>query len=431
MILKPWTGQNKPPLGVRPIPGHPLMQEGYGWLLNERTGDRVYDVISRQPGVLMNMDLSTAWVPGGLNFDGVNDYVNCGTINLSGPQITLAARVYVRAFRTVTPYISSICGEESGVASEVLIRFGESLANNGKLQFAFGREGGTEAKLSGTVSLSTDRWYHIVGTYDGSTMCIYVDGALYAKQASWGIITANTAFTIGNNSTGSRPLDGAIGDCYVSRRALSAAQVGTLAAQPYSWLGTPDWPLMYTAAGGETQTVYPDFAQLAAAAYAPTPVPGSINALPGLAQSTATAYAATAQPGSINALPGLAQSVATAYAATGQPGSVTALPGLAEVLATAYAAAGVPGAVTALAEFAESSAEAFGAEAIVGAVTVSPAFAASVAAAYAPTAQPGAVTVLPGFVQRTAGAWDVTAYIAGAGSPYYYLMLVANRQGRN
>jgi hypothetical protein len=42
MILKPWLGQNKPPLGVNPIPGHTLRPK-FAYLLGEGSGLTTYE----------------------------------------------------------------------------------------------------------------------------------------------------------------------------------------------------------------------------------------------------------------------------------------------------------------------------------------------------------------------------------------------------
>ena len=47
-----------------------------------------------------------------LECNGSSSYANCGTINLSGSQITLETWIYVDAFKTGSPYISSIMGTE-------------------------------------------------------------------------------------------------------------------------------------------------------------------------------------------------------------------------------------------------------------------------------------------------------------------------------
>ena len=41
-----------------------------------------------------------------LDFDGSNDYVTCGTMNLSGTSITLETWINVDAFQSGSPYIS-------------------------------------------------------------------------------------------------------------------------------------------------------------------------------------------------------------------------------------------------------------------------------------------------------------------------------------
>jgi hypothetical protein len=78
----------KPPLGVQIDYIYPLAKGHVGyWLLNEGGGDKVYDLSGyNNHGTLNNMafpsTVTSGWNPCldgiGLNFDGINDYINCG-----------------------------------------------------------------------------------------------------------------------------------------------------------------------------------------------------------------------------------------------------------------------------------------------------------------------------------------------------------------
>ena len=85
--------------------------------------------------------------------------------------------------------------------------------------------------LDSTVSLADGQWHHVVGTWDGSTMSLYVDGAFNASMpgtgtpAYWG-----NPHMIGNRNDGSRPFIGSIDEVAVWRESLSAPEVADIYA---------------------------------------------------------------------------------------------------------------------------------------------------------------------------------------------------------
>ena len=74
----------KPPLGSQIDWSHPLSTGIVGyWLFNEGSGNKINDISNnRNIGTLTNFDLTTAWKSSplgkSLDFDGSNDYINCG-----------------------------------------------------------------------------------------------------------------------------------------------------------------------------------------------------------------------------------------------------------------------------------------------------------------------------------------------------------------
>lgn len=156
-----------------------------------------------------------------LDFDGTDDYVNCSTINLSGSAVTLECWVNAYAFQSATPYISSIMGTESG--GTALLRFGDAELAMNKVQFVI--DIGGQTKLDGVTELTTDKWYHIAGVYDGSDMRIYINGKLDASKIQTGSITSNGAFCIASNTGSERFLDGSIDEVRVWSDARTASEI--------------------------------------------------------------------------------------------------------------------------------------------------------------------------------------------------------------
>jgi len=136
------------------------------------------------------------------------------------PQVTMEARIKASAFQGRNPFISSVMGLEENF----LLRFGDVNIKNNQLQLAGGGYPVTTKTL-----FETGKWYHVAVVYDGAKIGIYVDGVLDSSvDAPRGTIDLSVegerAFFIGM-SCGSRLYQGAISECRVWKRALTAAEL--------------------------------------------------------------------------------------------------------------------------------------------------------------------------------------------------------------
>jgi hypothetical protein len=76
------------------------------------------------------------------------------------------------------------------------------------------------------VPVSAATWHHLVVTYDGATLRIYLDGSLSNSRASTtGVTNTPAGFYIGGDALDEAPLSGSIADVAVYTSALSATQV--------------------------------------------------------------------------------------------------------------------------------------------------------------------------------------------------------------
>ena len=85
---------------------------------------------------------------------------------------------------------------------------------------------------SGTTYPSDgNTWIHVAGTYDGTTMKIYMNGVLKSSLVTSTAIATNTlGLSIGAESTGSRSFQGAMDEVRIYNRALSDAEIAALYA---------------------------------------------------------------------------------------------------------------------------------------------------------------------------------------------------------
>lgn len=158
-----------------------------------------------------------------LRFNGTTNYVNCGTINLSGSQVTLQGWVRVQSFKSTFPNISSLFGTEQ-TGNQCMLRIGDAGIPNDRVQFVI-YDGAIHHKIHTNQALQTNTWYHIAATYDGSAMRIYVNGILDISLNISTSIVSNNTFEIARNYGNDRILDGSLDEVSVFTTALSQATI--------------------------------------------------------------------------------------------------------------------------------------------------------------------------------------------------------------
>jgi len=197
---------------------------------NETSGTTLSDSKGSNTGTLTNM-AGNEWQASpamfgpknALDFDGTDDFVNCGTINLSSSPITLECWVNTDVFQSVSPFISSIIGTETE-SDAALLRFGDGGLAPNKVQFVL-QIGASQTKLDGATELAVNTWYHLAGVYDGSKMKIYINGKLDISKDQTGDITSDAAFNIASNSGSERFLDGSMDEVRVWLTARTASEI--------------------------------------------------------------------------------------------------------------------------------------------------------------------------------------------------------------
>lgn len=180
-------------------------------------------------GSEVSFTTSIATAGNALDFDGSDDYVNISGLNTNGfTGLTIEAWVNARTFNPQSPdnYISSLVGNETS-----LLRIGDDdpaeLQANNKVQFVISTSAGSK-KCSGTSDLTQNTWYHIVGTYDGSDMSLYVNGILENTVSHSGNIASAAGQKIGGAYVGganTRLLDGYIDEVRIWNVARTEQEI--------------------------------------------------------------------------------------------------------------------------------------------------------------------------------------------------------------
>ncbi len=196
------------------------------WKLDDGTGTTALD--SSGKGNTGTLTGGPTWVAGhlkgALEFNGTSQYVECGngaSLNVTA-QVTLSAWIYPTA--------------AGNGAHQHFVTKGDycyALKHNTGNYMEFNIYDGTWYTARGQVVTSAafnNVWHHVAGTYDGTTLKMYVDGALqptFGAEAHVGVI-ANSTTTVTlarDNSTSARYFTGMMDDARIYSRTLTDGEV--------------------------------------------------------------------------------------------------------------------------------------------------------------------------------------------------------------
>ena len=191
-------------------------------LVSRWSGDgNANDSVGSNNGTLVgSVGFTTGQIGQAFSFNG-SDYVQVPTSTSLNPttQVTLEA--------WINPNASSLSGE-AGIAGTWNDLTGNNRTYflwllNGVPNFYISNSGSNFPSAVASAPLVAGQWYHIVGTFDGTNIKIYVNGVLQGTTAAPGPINTNTLpFYIGQvyAGDGERYFNGQIDEVNLYNRAL-------------------------------------------------------------------------------------------------------------------------------------------------------------------------------------------------------------------
>lgn len=182
-------------------------------------------------GSMVSGDVVTGKIGNAIDFDDTNDRIDT-TDNHTGNTITLSAWINPRTvdtgdWDTVFMRANSATNWIDWQLYSNDIDHGDGPAfklNENDDQVVDANE-----YAANTTVLSTSTWYHLVGTYDGTTITLYKNGTSIDTTTctSCTIPDSNRAFTIGGNEVWGEYFDGQIDEARISTTARSGDWVAT------------------------------------------------------------------------------------------------------------------------------------------------------------------------------------------------------------
>jgi hypothetical protein len=172
-------------------------------------------------GTVANIPAYDFYNKGTLRFDGSNDYVF-----LSNSQLNISSTITVEAW---VKYNAQ--GGYNARAYSVITCKGYPWTwlledQSGQFNFRISTSVNSDSNVNSSYSHGLNTWNHVVGTYDGVTQKIYVDGVLRNSVALTGAInTSSNDALVGCYNYGDYCLTGNVGAVRIYNKALSATEI--------------------------------------------------------------------------------------------------------------------------------------------------------------------------------------------------------------
>ena len=150
-------------------------------------------------------------------FDGVNDNIFIGANLISANTLTIAAW-FKQSSVPVTNQWRALVAGDCGAAYLTLDFFQNRPAFGGQCDSPFG--------MTYASPVTDTNWHHVVATYGGGQVKVYVDGNPPVTSSRGGNFNVGLALYIGAYSAGGgEPFGGSIDEVYLYNRVLNACEV--------------------------------------------------------------------------------------------------------------------------------------------------------------------------------------------------------------
>jgi len=199
------------------------------WLLNEGKGSRVKDKSGHgHDGVLSN---APTWDKDNLIFDGVDDFVNVGAVNVIGKALTLSAWAQADELENCELQDCRIISKATGLDNQQHYWMLSTIRKDNKTRLCFRLKanGLTTELIASSGALKNGEVFHVAGVYDGKVMRLYKNGIEVGSVVKTGKVDTSDSVDvwIGSNpdDANSRPWKGSIADVKIRQKALSKNEI--------------------------------------------------------------------------------------------------------------------------------------------------------------------------------------------------------------
>ena len=160
------------------------------------------------------------WTPQGRYFDGVDDYINIPDAPSLNPTNAITIMEWINPTSFGTDYT---CPLGKGGNEQWYFRLGTA---SQLISFQMNKQ--TEdvwRSVEHPTALVAGTWYHLVATYDGATIAIYLNTVKATNSVTGAIGVSADSLCIANLNTTTWYFNGSIGEARIYNRALTAGEV--------------------------------------------------------------------------------------------------------------------------------------------------------------------------------------------------------------
>lgn len=192
------------------------------WSLNEIKDNKVPDDWGDNDGTIEGPEIAKGKYGNALQFDGQDDYVNCGndaSLNITDA-ISIVAWVYMESVGNYPTVVA-----KSGANWGYIFEF---LTTTGKINLYLDKANPSWANVANT-GVKLKEWTHLAATYDGKTIHYYFNGnpdGTYSNIPGGQIASNADNVHLGGRKVGEpHNFDGAIDEVCIYNRALNESEV--------------------------------------------------------------------------------------------------------------------------------------------------------------------------------------------------------------
>ena len=187
------------------------------WTFDESSGATAYDAVGGNHGKVYGATWTDGILDGALQFDGVDDYVDCGSGPALAPDLlTISMWIYAQATSTSRTILRK-AGDNADKDYEFEL-FGARYPS-----FSFGH-GSQSAVLYSSAVLPLNEWIHVTLTRDENEAAIHINGAqLVSKTFDFSPSATDHDLVIGGGYL--QPFKGRIDDVQLYDSVLSAEDI--------------------------------------------------------------------------------------------------------------------------------------------------------------------------------------------------------------
>ncbi|MCA9732818.1 MAG: T9SS type A sorting domain-containing protein [Deferribacteres bacterium] len=237
---------------------NPLLDQTIGaWDFDQGEGTTLMDISGNgNDGNMMNgISWSGGYVANGLQFDGVDDYVEFTNANLDVSGNAVSVSVWINLAYSIGELPVAYAPVFDSDADNYVI-YGDK--GNNELRFKVSTDVSAERPGIPGADITANEWLHVVGVYDGATAQIYLNGELKDSHNLTGNVRTGQLAFLGR--TGAVYFEGRMDNVFVFDRALTEEEINFLfSSAKKQFIDTIAPEIDNVASVGSDQTVYVHF----------------------------------------------------------------------------------------------------------------------------------------------------------------------------